>query len=95
MYKESADNHEERDRISSGIASFKDKTIVRKALEFSLSSDVRTQDTAYMIIAIATTKYGQDLSWSFFQENKDEFRKRYKGGFIIPRIVQVSILQKF
>ena len=37
------------------------------------------------------TKNGRELAWKFFQQNKDEFRKRYDGGHLISRLVKVCL----
>lgn len=29
------------------------------------------------------------MAWQFFQQNKDELRRRYDGGFLIARLVKV------
>jgi hypothetical protein len=44
-----------------------------------------------VIISVAMTKPGRELAWEFFQQNKDELRRRYEGGFLISRLVKVYV----
>ncbi|XP_054285541.1 puromycin-sensitive aminopeptidase-like [Macrosteles quadrilineatus] len=79
LYKE-ADLHEEKSRISSALGNLKDPKLLSKVLDFSLSPDVRAQDTIYFIISVGMSKQGRDLAWNFIKDNWDTFVKRYEGG---------------
>ena len=52
---------------------------------------MRNQDSIFVIISVAMTKNGRELAWKFFQQNKDELRKRYDGGHLISRLVKVCL----
>ena len=45
----------------------------------------------FVIMSVALTKNGRDLAWNFFREHKDEFARRYEGGFLIARLVKVFV----
>jgi puromycin-sensitive aminopeptidase len=67
---EKADSHEEKERIArSGLAAFSDKTLLSQALNFSIGSSVRSQDSVHLIGSIAKNRAGRDISWQFFKEN--------------------------
>jgi puromycin-sensitive aminopeptidase len=63
--------------FSSGLANFSSKALLSKALDFSLSKDVRSQDTVQFIAAIARNPLGRDLAWDFFKQNFELFKNRY------------------
>eukprot|EP00092_Neocalanus_flemingeri_P017029 GFUD01018417.1.p1 GENE.GFUD01018417.1~~GFUD01018417.1.p1 ORF type:complete len:864 (-),score=303.30 GFUD01018417.1:270-2861(-) len=86
---EEADLHEEKVRIGrTGLAAFSNKTILAKALEFSLSSNVRAQDSVHMIGSVAGRRQGRDLSWQFFKDNFVLLSERYQSGFLLSRLVK-------
>ena len=52
-----------------GLAAFSDKTLLSQALNFSIGSCVRSQDSVHLIGSIAKNRAGRDISWQFFKEN--------------------------
>jgi len=87
--------HEEKDRLMrSGMASFSNKDVLRKSLDFSVSEDVRHQDSVYMIGRIAANNLGRDLAWQFFKDNFPMLKERYKSGFMLSHLVQ-SVSERF
>jgi puromycin-sensitive aminopeptidase len=76
MYRES-DLIEEKDRIGRSFGASKNPLILKKALEFSISDDVRSQDCVFIMISVGMSKDGRELAWTFFKENKQLFRERY------------------
>ena len=94
LYKNS-DLGEEKDRLTrSGMSSFENKELLKKALDFAISENVRSQDTCHFIAGISRNKYGRDLAWEFFKENYDLFKNRYKSGFLIHHLVK-SVSERF
>jgi len=88
LHKE-AELHEEKSRIArSGLAAFNSKTLLAKALEFSLSSNVRAQDSVHIIGSVACRKPGRDLSWQFFKDKFPLLSERYQSGFLLSRLVK-------
>lgn len=84
-----ADSHEEKARVArSGLATFSDKTLLGKALEFSLSSNVRSQDSVHLIGSIAKNRAGRDISWQFFKDNFVLLKGRYASGFLLSHLVK-------
>ncbi|XP_070570374.1 puromycin-sensitive aminopeptidase-like [Ptychodera flava] len=87
LYKEQ-DLHEERERIMRAIGAVKDKALIQKVLDFSLSDDVRSQDTVFVLTGVVGSKDGLEMAWKFLQDRWDELHKRYEGGFLLSRLVK-------
>ena len=90
VYRE-AELHEEKNRCLRALGSSNDRDLLRRTLEFSLSDEVRGQDTPLCVAGVATNPLGRDLAWDFLREKWGEFDARYgQGGFIIARIVSIT-----
>lgn len=68
--------------------------LVLKVLAFAMSSEVRSQDTVFVISSVASSKVGRDLAWNYFKDNWDMFNERYKGAFLLVRLVK-SLTENF
>jgi puromycin-sensitive aminopeptidase len=55
-----------------------------------MSSEVRSQDTVFVIGGVAANPKGRELAWKFVQEKWDELFVRYDGGFLLSRLVQTT-----
>lgn len=89
-YRE-AELHEEKNRCLQGLGCSADRALLRRTLEFSLSGEVRAQDTPLAVAAVAGNRFGRELAWDFLRERWAEFDGRYgQGGFIIARIVSIT-----
>ena len=93
IYRES-ELQEEKNRVSNSLGGAKDEHRLEQVLEFALGKEVRSQDSVSVVVSASVSKVGRDLAWGFFQKNKDEFAKRYDGGFLIARLVK-SITEDF
>jgi puromycin-sensitive aminopeptidase len=88
---EEADLQEEKMRLLLAMARFQDKEILKKTLDLSLSSEVRSQDTVILVSSVAGNTYGRDLAWEYIKDNWAEFDKRYgAGGFAMMRLVSIT-----
>ncbi|RWS02375.1 Puromycin-sensitive aminopeptidase-like protein [Dinothrombium tinctorium] len=87
MYRK-AEMHEEKNRILQSLGDVNDLTLIQKVLDFTLSSEVRSQDAVLGIIYVALNKKGRDPAWRFFQDNFNEFQRRYENGFLMSRLVK-------
>jgi len=84
-----AELHEEKERIArAGLASFSNKALLAKALEFSISPAVRAQDSVHMISSVAAKRLGRDISWQFFKDKFVILSERYQSGFLLSRLVK-------
>lgn len=87
LYREH-DLQEEKVRLLRALALFKQKNLLERTLTFSLSKEVRSQDTLLCVAAVATNIYGKELAWQFFKDNWNEFYRRYgKEGHMMVYFV--------
>lgn len=93
IYRE-ASLHEEKDRVASALGTIKNEEILKEVLAFAMSSEVRSQDTVFVISSVASSKIGRELAWNYFKDNWDMFNERYKGAFLLVRLVK-SLTENF
>ena len=87
LYKEE-EFHEEKERYTRALASFKDKKLIEKTLEFSLSGNIRNQDVPFIITSVWVNKYGRETTWKFVKNNWKLIIKNYgEGGHFLSRII--------
>ena len=80
--------HEEKDRLSRAMGACKDKGVLKDVLNFAISDAVRSQDTPFVIAAVANNPKGRDLAWDFVKGNHKLFHDRYKSGMLMTRLCQ-------
>ncbi|XP_057851745.1 aminopeptidase M1 [Cryptomeria japonica] len=88
VYRET-DLSQEKVRILGSLASSPDPSVVREALDFSMSPEVRNQDAVYVLFG--TSSEGRETKWLWFKENWDLISKRWGSGFMITRFVSSSV----
>ena len=87
MYKSSG-HHEEQDRIGRSMGRFKNPKILKQVIKFSLSGDVRLQDSPSIFIQVARNFYGRKLAWQYLKKNwKDVYNKYNTGGHLLEWFV--------
>ncbi|MDE1811141.1 MAG: M1 family metallopeptidase, partial [Candidatus Micrarchaeota archaeon] len=69
---------EESVRLLGSLGAFSDKTIIRRALEFSKSKDVRLQDSYSIPAGVASNPVGKSMIWAFTKSNWKEFMGKYE-----------------
>ncbi|XP_043483664.1 puromycin-sensitive aminopeptidase-like [Leptopilina heterotoma] len=88
LYRE-CDLHEEKDRILSSLGAVGDVKLLARVLQFSMSDQVRAQDSVFGITSVAMMRYqGRLLAWEFLKEKWDILLDRYKSGFLLTRLVK-------
>jgi len=88
LFKETELQEEQR-RIMAALAQFKNPSLIKKALNFSVSRNVRAQDSPLMLAALAANRSARDLSWEFIKKNWELLEHRYAvGGHMINRVIQ-------
>ncbi|XP_033730775.1 puromycin-sensitive aminopeptidase-like [Pecten maximus] len=87
---DAADMQEERVRISRSLGSIKSPELKKKVLQFAMSDKVRSQDTVFVIAGITGSVEGREIAWQFVQDNWTELHNRYKGGFLLSRLVKTT-----
>ncbi|MEK7452967.1 MAG: M1 family metallopeptidase [Patescibacteria group bacterium] len=86
MYKNATLN-EEKNRIGSALGHFSQEELIKKTLAFSLSKDVRAQDTIRLIGFVFTNPNGRDLAWKFLKKEWSVLLERYGGSKSLSSLV--------
>eukprot|EP00253_Pinus_taeda_P017463 PITA_17463 len=86
------DLSQEKERILGSIASSPDPSVVREALDFSLSSEVRSQDAIFVLPGI--NKEGRETAWLWLKEKWDFIWKNWGSGSLVTRFIN-SVVSKF
>ncbi|MEK7617194.1 MAG: M1 family metallopeptidase [Patescibacteria group bacterium] len=85
MYKKET-NEQEKDRIGRALGLFTNKNLLKKALEFSISKDVRYQSTLQIIASVWGNPKGRYLAWEFVKSIWKLLKERYAGGHYFTRV---------
>ncbi|XP_077862985.1 puromycin-sensitive aminopeptidase isoform X1 [Saccoglossus kowalevskii] len=80
--------HEEKERIMRALGAVKEPALIKQVLDFSLSDEVRSQDTVFVLTGVVGSKDGLEMAWKFLQEKWDVLHRRYEGGFLLSRLVK-------
>ena len=81
--------HEEKNRIGDALGDFKNPKILEMACVFSISKDVRPQDTVGIISAVGLNASGRDIWWNFIRKNWKMLVSRYgDGGHTLSRLIK-------
>jgi aminopeptidase N len=78
---------EEYYRFLGALSWFRDPALVRRTLEFGLSSEVRSQDTPNVMAALLGSSSGRDVAWTFTREHWPELTKKLGTFQGVPGIV--------
>lgn len=74
------DLHEEKNRILRALGSFRKKELLRRTLDFSISDEVRRQDTPFLLAGVGLNPAGRELAWEFLKANWKLLVERHHGG---------------
>ncbi|XP_003386159.1 PREDICTED: glutamyl aminopeptidase-like isoform X1 [Amphimedon queenslandica] len=86
-YKNTTNPYEKQICLSA-LAQSKEYWILSRYLEYSMSQ-VRSQDTLYVIRSVARNVNGRYLAWNFVRDNYDTIFKKYGGGsFSFSRLIR-------
>lgn len=81
--------HEEKNRIGNALGDFSDPKILEQVCKFSMSENVRIQDTASILSGVGSNPIGRDIWWNFIQKNWKTLVSRYgEGGLTLGRAVK-------
>lgn len=86
----SVDLQEEKVRISKAMGAINVPELLSIVIEFSISPEVRSQDTVFIIVSIAKTKKGRELVWKFLQDNWQTVFDRCQGGMLRNHLVKIT-----
>ncbi|HWP84323.1 MAG TPA: M1 family metallopeptidase [Terriglobia bacterium] len=89
---EKSDLQEEKTRLLRAAGNCRDADVLRELLEYSLSEQVRFQDTWIVVVGAAAHPLGRTLAWKFVKKNWKTFTNRYLGGGLnlLNRIIGIS-----
>jgi len=87
LYKETP-FQEEKDRILRALCRFSQKDLLLKTLVFSLSKEVRFQDSFKVISQVFGNIHGRELVWEFVKEHWETIVERFSGGHLLSRFIQ-------
>ena len=79
---------EEKLRFLGAMCNFKDKKLLKKSLDFSQTSAVRSQNMQLPIMKVATNPYGKQVLWPWLKQNWKKLNKKVgHGNPLFNRIV--------
>ncbi len=87
LYK-NAKTMEEKLRFLGAMCSFKDEKLLLKSLNFSQTSEVRSQNMQLPIMKVAANPYGKKILWPWLKTNWTKLNKKVgRGNPLFNRIV--------
>ncbi|CAD6521604.1 Peptidase M1 membrane alanine aminopeptidase [metagenome] len=79
---------EEKLRFLGALCSFKDEKLLLKSLNFSQTSEVRSQNMQLPIMKVAANPYGKKILWPWLKKNWSKLSKKVgRGNPLFNRIV--------
>lgn len=83
---------EEKVRLLMSLARFRNRQLLERTVQMSLSTEVQPQDTVTLVGAVASNQYGgREVAWEYVKSNWEEFDRRYgSGGFAMMRLVAIT-----
>jgi len=87
LYRQ-AQSAEEKSRILGLLGQQPEEQLTLKALQFTLSDEVRDQDLFTIYMRLSGVKHGAHVGWKFVQDNWDTYFSRLsKGSMILARLI--------
>lgn len=82
-----APSEEEKDRALKAMTSFKDKTLLQKALALAFSPEVRSQDAFKAVALMTNNPYGIQIAWDYVREEWSVIVEKFAGGHLFARFI--------
>lgn len=79
---------EEKDRLLRAICAFKKEELIRKAIEFGFSKDVKAQDSFKVLTFVSVNSVGRNLAFKKVKVEWGSIQKKYAGGHLYTRFVK-------
>lgn len=81
---------EKKVRLLSSLGSFKNKELCSRALDYSLSKEVRLQDSFYIPAAVSSNPEGRELLLPWVEKNWHIMKMKFREGtHMLPRFVEM------
>ncbi|KAL9657029.1 hypothetical protein ABK040_014577 [Willaertia magna] len=90
IYKKT-DLNEERVRVLRCLGATPNESLIKKTLQMVIDGTVNMQDTMYLLMGTSTNPKATLLCWNFLKENIKEIKERYEGGFLLGRLIKLSV----
>ncbi len=72
---------QEERRYLYALAAFKTRPLLRRTLEKTMTSEIRTQDAPFLLYALLNNVYGREDAWEFIKQNWDYLDRTFpKNG---------------
>ncbi len=78
---------EEKDRILRALCMFKNKKLLNKTLDFSLSEQAKSQDILKTISFTWSNVWGREIAFEYLKNHWSEILKKFEGGHLFSRFV--------
>ncbi|KMZ61536.1 aminopeptidase M1 [Zostera marina] len=88
VYRET-DLSQEKGRVLCSLTSCPDPDIVLKALNFSLCSEVRTQDAIFCLEGVG--RQGRETAWMWLKDNWEFISNTWKSGYLLGHFVEAVV----
>ena len=82
-----AQTPQEETRYLFALASFRAADLIERTLSLTLSGDVRTQNSPYLMRGILLNKFAREKAWSFMKARWDDMLRQYPDNSI-PRMCE-------
>jgi len=70
---------EDKTKLLTAMSAFRDQSMVRRGLDFSLSGEVKRQDAIYVIASTADKPHAKNVAWGWLQDNAQKLRALYQS----------------
>jgi len=83
------DTPQERNRVLHSLGYSRNRDVLTRVLDFSLSPRLRDQEAVMVIESVCQNRLGVKLAWQFFKEHIKEFYSRYGHGlFLMSKLIK-------
>lgn len=86
LYKKTS-FQEEKDRILRALCMFKDKKLLNRTLDFSLSEQAKSQDILKTISFVWANPWGRKIAFDYLKDHWSMILKKFEGGHLFSRFV--------
>jgi puromycin-sensitive aminopeptidase len=90
-YKAAATPQEET-RYLFALANFRDRTLLQRTLDATLTPEIRTQNAPFLIGSLMTNLDGGDLAWAYVKAHWDEMVARYPDNTHVRMLAGITAL---
>src|SRR6059036_1952379 len=87
----SRSSEEEKTRFLGGLVSYKDSSLVSRALGLAGSEEIRKQHVQSLLLGASRNPDARDATWSWVSKNIDWLRKIYEGVGTLSRLLTATI----